>query len=108
MKVPKTQWQLPITTDIKGNWITLEEFHKNPNIGISLTNLSAEAKAILVAERIRRQPSFEISTITDGTIYKNKAIEEVTNRTALGNNLIAIESTVILHLIENLESLESC
>ena len=93
-------WGSPVALRPNGQWISLQEVIEEDPARFSFIQLSPEQKSELVMERINRRPHLDVGTINLGMISRQRAINEVRERTPLGRTLIDIEGRMIARLIE--------
>ncbi len=92
---------LPVSLTVDGEMVALSDFVKHKRASyLSLSSLTANQRARIVAERLRREPEVRLATVNAGTINKERAIAEVEAQTPLGQFLIEAEQYVIQKLIE--------
>jgi hypothetical protein len=66
---------------------------------MALAQLTPDQRAKLVAERIARQPKFQLAMIGGGVVDKKRAISEVKAQTEIGRALMEIEQNAIHMLV---------
>jgi len=66
---------------------------------LSLSQLTADQRAELVAKRIELQPKFEVGMVGAGIVNKERAIAEVKAQSEVGRVLIEIEQRLVNYLI---------
>jgi len=102
--VPEKQWEMPAGFHKDGVTLAaLKDVVDPDQPTMQLSDLSFEKRAALVAERLGRQPQFELNMIGAGKIDKARAITEVKNHTKVGRLLVEIEHQMIRNLIEHAE-----
>ncbi len=99
-EIPKAQLDLPVSMTPDGAWVTLKEAVEQKAAALSFGQMSLDQQAKLVAERIERQPEFELSMIGPGVVDKQRAIQEVRANTAVGRTLIEIEQRMISRMLK--------
>ncbi len=102
MKVSKEQLDLPAGYDAHGKMVTLKEIASKQSATVSLSQLSGEQKAELVAQRIEAQPKFELAMIGPGIITKERAAAEVRARSQVGLTLIEIEQRMLSRMLKSI------
>ena len=103
--MPEKQWQMPAGFHTDGKTLaTLEDVLDPDKPTMQLSDLPFDKLAAVVAERLDRQPKFELAMIGAGMIDKARAITEVKNHTKVGRLLIEIEHQMIRNLIEHAQS----
>jgi hypothetical protein len=99
--VHQKQWDLPAGYRLGGTQLaTLREMIDPQSPTLSLSELTPEQMAELVAQRIEAQKEFKIAMIGAGLIDKNRAVAEVRAQTKVGKVLMEIEQQMIHNLIE--------
>jgi hypothetical protein len=98
--IKKEQWDMPVSFDTEGNLVSLREYMEGGHHALSFSSLSDEQRTELAAKRIEMQPDYEMGTIGAGVVSKERAMDEVRAKTALGRRLAEIETRVIVHLID--------
>jgi hypothetical protein len=98
---PEKQLEMPAGFQSDGSTLaTLSEVLDPDKATMQLSDLPLHKRAELVAERLSRQPGFELAMVGAGMIDKARAITEVKNRTKVGRLLIEIEHQMIRNLME--------
>ncbi len=103
IKIPPEQYDMPVSCDSAGNFITLREALE-PGYGTvqSLSLLSPEKRAELTVKRIEAQSDFELAMIGGGMVDRARAIKEVKAHTDVGRIFTEIELRVVNNLLETL------
>lgn len=98
---PEKQLEMPAGFHADGSTLaTLRDVLDPDQATMQLSDLPLHKRAELVAERLTRQPGFELAMVGAGLIDKARAITEVKNRTKVGRLLIEIEHQMIRNLME--------
>jgi hypothetical protein len=98
---PEKQLGMPAGFHADGSTLaTLQDVLDPDKATMQLSDLPLHKRAELVAERLGRQPGFELAMVGAGMIDKARAITEVKNRTKVGRLLIEIEHQMIRNLME--------
>jgi len=98
---PEKQLEMPAGFHADGSTLaTLRDVLDPDKATMQLSDLPLDKRAELVAERLSRQPGFELAMVGAGMIDKARAITEVKNRTKVGRLLIEIEHQMIRNLME--------
>jgi hypothetical protein len=98
---PEKQLEMPAGFHADGSTLaTLKDVLDPDKATMQLSDLSLHKRAELVAERLSRQPGFELAMVGAGMVDKARAITEVKNRTKVGRLLIEIEHQMIKNLME--------
>lgn len=101
-KIPDEQWDMPAGYSADGTRpVSLREVLSSDIPTMDLAQLSPDQLAELVAERIKRQPKFEVSMVGAGKVDKERAINEVKGRTDVGKVLVEVEQRLIRNLIQS-------
>lgn len=100
LKVPAEQWALPVSMDVQGHLVSMRDTCAGKTAVLSLEQLSLDQQTELVAERIERQPKFELSMIGAGVMSKERAIAEVRAQTPVGRTLIEIELRMMARMMK--------
>jgi hypothetical protein len=100
--IKSEQWDMPVSFDEAGKPVSLREYAKGAENALSFSALSDDQRTELAAKRIEMQADYEMSTIRlqGSVISKERAVNEVRNKTKLGRRLAQIETRVIMHLID--------
>jgi hypothetical protein len=98
--VPDVQWDLPVSVNAKGEFVSLRALCAEHKAALSFAALSQRQKANLVAFRIGRQQRFELAMIGTGIISKEQAIAEVRELSPVGQTLIELEQRMIARMME--------
>ncbi|HAF12349.1 MAG TPA: hypothetical protein DHU55_05965 [Blastocatellia bacterium] len=99
--IPDRQWDLPASYCADGNQLATLREVVDPNVPtMSLSELSQEQRAELVAKRIEAQPNFQIAMIGAGVLDKQRAIAEVMSYSKIGRALVEIEQKMINHIVK--------
>ncbi|MDX2042890.1 MAG: hypothetical protein SF097_16860 [Acidobacteriota bacterium] len=97
------QLKLPVGLRSDGSMVSLGEI-LNSEIDAQLwPELEAPQRAEITAKRIELQPKFNLGLIGTGVIDKEKAIEEVRNRSRIGMRLVDIENRLLTKLMAEIE-----
>ncbi len=97
------QLKLPVGLRSDGSMVSLGEI-LNSDIDAQLwPELEAPQRAEITAKRIELQPKFNLGLIGTGVIDKEKAIEEVRNRSRIGMRLVDIENRLLTKLMAEIE-----
>ena len=94
------QWGMPVSFDAEGRPVSLSDYAQGNRNALSFSALSDDQRAELAAKRIEMQSDYEMATIGAGVVSKEKAIDEVRNKTKLGRRLAQIETRVVMHVID--------
>lgn len=98
------QWEMPVSINPDGHWITLREFADQKMVTLSsgslAEQLAPEQQAKLVEERIAHRPDFKVAMIGVGIVDQERAMQEVRKQTPAGRTLINIELRTIARVIE--------
>lgn len=98
--IPDRQWDLPASYCADGNQLATLRDVVDPDVPtMSLSELSPEQRAELVAKRIEAQPNFQIAMIGAGLLDKQRAIAEVKAYSKIGRALVEIEQKMINHQV---------
>jgi hypothetical protein len=101
MRIPPEQWDFPAGYTADGKRLANLREMIDPKVPtMSLAQLNPEQRAELVAERIARQPTFQLAMVGAGVLYKDRAISEVKAQTEVGRALMEIEQNAIHMLVE--------
>ena len=98
--VPREQWELPVSMGADGHWVTLKEAVKEKAAALSFGQLSPDQQAELVAQRIERQPKFELAMVGVGLVDRDHAVQEVRAQTPTGRTLVEIEQRMISRMVK--------
>ena len=103
IKIPPEQYDMPVSCDAAGNFVTLREAMV-PGYGTvqSMSLLSPEKRAELTVKRIEAQSDFELAMIGGGIVDRARAIKEVKAHTNVGRIFTEIEQRVVNNLLESL------
>jgi hypothetical protein len=102
-EIPREQWDLPATYSADGDHMLPLRDLTDPNTAaLSLSQLTPNQRAELVAKRIELQPEFEIVMIGAGIIDKNRAVAEVKAQSDVGRILIEVEQRVLNNLMDQI------
>jgi hypothetical protein len=102
-EIPREQWDLPATYSADGDHMLPLRDLTDPNTAaLSLSQLTPNQRAELVAKRIELQPEFEIVMIGAGIIDKNRAVAEVKAQSEVGRILIEVEQRVLNNLMDQI------
>jgi len=100
-RIPPEQWDFPAGYTADGKRLANLREMIDPNVPtMSLAQLNPEQRAELVAERIARQPKFQLAMVGAGVLDKERAISEVKAQTEIGRALMEIEQNAIHMLVE--------
>ncbi len=100
-RIPAEQWEFPAGYTADGKRLANLREVVDPDIAtMSLSQLTPEQRAELVAERIARQPRFQLAMVGAGVVDRDRAISEVKGQTEIGRALMEIEQNAIHLLIE--------
>jgi hypothetical protein len=98
--IPDRQWDLPASYCADGNQLATLREVVDPDVPtMSLSELTPEQRAELVAKRIEAQPNFQIAMIGAGLLDKQRAIAEVKSYSKIGRALVEIEQKMISHQV---------
>jgi hypothetical protein len=98
--IPDRQWDLPASYCADGNQLATLREVVDPDVPtMSLSELTPEQRAELVAKRIEAQPNFQIAMIGAGLLDKQRAIAEVKSYSKIGRALVEIEQKMINHQV---------
>jgi hypothetical protein len=99
------QWGMPAGFCSDGRtFATLREVVDPQTPTLSLSELTPEQQAELVAQRIASQKEFEVAMLGAGLVNKERAVAEVRAQSKIGRLLMEIESRMISNLIEQARS----
>jgi hypothetical protein len=99
--IPPEQWDLPVSFDAEGKKVlTLRDLVEKAPAALGVAQLSLDQRAELTAERIERQPKFELAMVGHGIVTKTEALSAVRARSEVGKLLIEIETRLIHSLVE--------
>lgn len=113
--VSAEQWDLPVSIDPNGNFISLREFTEKNIATLSsgseslaeeftlAEDLELEDQAILVEKRMAHLPDFKLAMVGIGIVDKERAIQEVRKQTSAGLTLIEIELHTIARMLEHVQ-----
>jgi hypothetical protein len=102
-EIPKEQWDLPATYSADGSQMLPLRELTDPNIAaLSLSQLTQEQRAELVARRIELQSEFKVVMIGAGMIDKKRAVAEVKAQSDVGCILIEVEQRVLNNLMDQI------
>ena len=105
---PEKQLEMPAGFHADGSTLaTLKDVLDPDKATMQLSDLPLHKRAELVAERLSRQPEFELAMVGAGMIDKARAITEVKNQTKVGRLLIEIEHQMIRNLMEQAQKKNS-
>jgi len=105
---PEKQLEMPAGFHADGSTLaTLKDVLDPDKATMQLSDLPLHKRAELVAERLTRQPGFELAMVGAGMIDKARAITEVKNQTKVGRLLIEIEHQMIRNLMEQAQKKSS-
>ena len=106
--LPEKQWEMPAGFHADGSTVaTLRDVLDPDKPTMQLSDLPFHKRAELVAERLNRQPGFELAMVGAGMIDKARAITEVKNHTKVGRLLVEIEHQMIRNLMEQAQKKSS-
>lgn len=99
--IPDEQWEIPASFSADGSKMASLRDVVDKNVStMSLSQLTTDQRAELVAKRIELQPKFELAMVGAGIVGKERAIAEVKAQSDVGRVLIEIEQRLINNLIE--------
>jgi hypothetical protein len=100
VQIPREQWDYPAGYSADGTRLANLREVVDPKVPtMSLSQLTPEQRAELVAERIARQPKFQLAMVGAGVVDKERAISEVKAQTEVGRALMEIEQNAINLLV---------
>jgi hypothetical protein len=101
IRIPPEQWDFPAGYTADGKRLANLREMVDPDVPtISLAQLTPVQRAELVAERIARQPKFQLAMLGAGVVDQERAISEVKAQTEIGRALMEIEQNAIHMLVE--------
>ena len=104
--ITELQWRLPVSLDENGNMVSLRDYATGGHATIPFSALSDVQRAAVAATRIEMFPGYEMASLSDGAISKDRAVKEVRAGTKLGRQLAEIEYYIILKLLDETKQSE--
>jgi len=100
IRIPAEQWDFPAGYTADGKRLAHLREMIDPDVPtMALAQLTSDQRAKLVAERIARQPKFQLAMIGGGVVDQKRAISEVKAQTEIGRALMEIEQNAIHMLV---------